>query len=217
MHTKDTYIAHPLRDIILHFDRSVQAPAFETEALEYYVEMHDRTWATLQRVRQARIAAMPYILEIDDLEFLYNEAFSKFDHLKVMIPENPEKPRIREQLRTAIARIEEKADDLVPRLIHELRAWYDYYEDYIVEEERWLEEDAFPRFDKVFADYESCSVDMMALDTDLDDFKGTLGFLRSQQYKYYDELDGLEERYTELNDKIQDLIRQVSEFDADLV
>src|SRR5690606_17130924 len=36
---------HPLKNIVLDFDLDIAPPPFEQEALRYYYEAHDKTWA----------------------------------------------------------------------------------------------------------------------------------------------------------------------------
>lgn len=202
--------------MILRFDTSKTVTQFEALALEYFKELHDRTLVLQKRIKQGRRKAFPFSLRIEEVEELLKTARQKFRHLEVMIPENPEKETVKTQLKSLLAIIEKCLDMFVGELIDETQSFYDY-DDHVVEYDRWMHETAFPQFDQIFKRYEECSVDMVSFDRDLDDFKGVLGAIKRQEAKYYDTMNELIERYSDLNGNISDLFKQVEAFDPSLI
>lgn len=202
--------------MILRFDISKTAPRFETLALEYFKELHDRTLVLQKRIKQGRRKAFPFSLRIEEVEELLKAAREKFRHLEMMIPENPERETVRTQLKSLLTTIEKCLGMFVGELIDETQSFYDY-DDHVVEYDRWMHETAFPQFDQIFKRYEECSVDMVSFDRDLDDFKGVLGAIKRQEAKYYDTMNDLIERYSDLNSDIGDLFKRVEAFDPALI
>ncbi|SFS33468.1 hypothetical protein [Sphingobacterium wenxiniae] len=207
---------HPLRTIILRFDPAKEAPEFETLALESFRELHDRMWEIQQRIQQGRRRAFPFTLLIEDAEELFRQAKDKFKHLKVMIPENPEKETVWAQLKDLLSKINEHLLGFIDELINETEAFY-AYDDYIFEYDQWMNDVAFPQFDEVFKRYEECAVDMVSFDRDLDDFKGVLSAVKRQESKYYDMMNEAIEHYSELNEEMANLFEEVEDFDPELL
>lgn len=106
--------------------------------------------------------------------------------------------------------------DFVPDLIDQAADFYEY-DAFTIEEDAWLSDIAFKQFNAIFEDYKSCKVDMVSFDTDLDDFKGVLGHLRKREGKYYETMNALIDRYTDLNEKIDTLYDRISEYDDNLL
>jgi len=215
MHIENTSTPHPLRTILLRFDRSVTPPAFETQALALFHELHDRTWAMLQRIKKGRAPIASFTFSVEEVEELFKEAQHKFRHLEMMIPTNPLKDTVRTQLRDLLVRIYTTLGDFVPELSKATLGFWEY-DDYMFQEDEWRHEIAFPEFDKIFKNYKSCSVDMVFFDRDLDDFKGALGAVKRQEKKYYEEMNKLVDWYSDLNDNIDLFLEQVDKFDNTL-
>lgn len=215
-HIEDTSTDHPLRTITLRFDRSITPPAFETEALSLYQELHDRTYADKQRVQTARKTVAFFELEIEKVEELFDDAKYKFDHLKVMSPNNPLLDTVHKQLKIKLSMIEEVLESFVPELVNATSAYFEY-DEHSFEQDQWRNEVAFPAFDQVFAHYQSCSIDMVFFDRDLDDYKGSLSFFKRQESKYYDTMNDLIERYSDINTEIDNFFSQIKDFDPDLL
>jgi len=211
-----TTTAHPLRTITLRYDRSKTAPTFETLALQYYQEIHDRTWEILQRIQQARKLVPGFRYQVEELGELLNQATHKFDHLKRMIPTNPLRDTVRGQLKALLSGIEGFMDQLVPELVNATKEFHNY-DDYILQQEQWMEDIAFPQFHEIFTNYQDCSVDMVLFDLDLDDFRGALAFVKKQEGRYYAEMNALIDDYSDLNDHIGRLFEQVEESDRELL
>lgn len=207
---------HRLRTIILEFDKSKEAPEFETQALNTYYEMHDRVWEQMERLRVAREKIPTLEFRLEGVEDLYEEAIGKLDHLLVMVPENPERPRVTMQLKMFTEELNSILCDFVPELIDQAADFYEY-DAFTIEEDVWLSDVAFKQFNAVFDDYKSCKVDMVSFDRDLDDFKGVLGHIRKREGKYYETMNGLIDTYDELNNKIDVLHDRISEFDDNLL
>lgn len=207
---------HQLRTIILQFDAGKEAPEFETRALTTYYEMHDRVWQWMERVRIAREKIPALEFRLEQIEDLCEEATWKLEHLLVMIPENPERPRVTMQLKMFAEELNRLLCDFVPDLIDQAADFYQY-DTFTVEEDAWLSDVAFKQFDTVFDDYENCKVDMVSFDRDLDDFKGVLGHLRKREGKYYETMHALIDRYSDLNEKKDTLYDRVHEFDENLL
>lgn len=214
--TETTTTAHGLRTIILRFDPAKKAPEFETLALAYFRELHDRALQNQQRVRQGRKQAFRFTLWFEDAEELFKEARDKFRHLEIMLPENPERDTVREQLKALLSDINDHLDGSIRELIDETTAFYDY-DDHLLQYDQWMHEVAFPQFDQVFKRYEECSVDMVSFDRDLNDFKGVLAAITRQEAKYYESMNELIENYSDLNLEISDLFDQVEALDPTLV
>jgi len=213
MHIENTSTPHPLRTILLRFDRSVTPPAFETQALALFHELHDRTWTMLQRIKKGRAPIASFRFSVEEVEELFEEAQQKFRHLEVMIPENPHKETVRTQLRNLLVRIDDTLRSFVPELSKATLDFWEY-DDYMFQEDEWLHEIALPEFDKIFKDYKSCSVDMTFFDRDLDDLKGVLSFVKRQEKKYYEEMNQLVDWYSDLNYNIDTFFEQVDKFDS---
>ena len=207
---------HPLRTIILRYDREKTAPAFETLALQYYHEIHDRTFDIKQRVQEGRKYIPNINFKIEELEDLYREACRKFDHLKVMYTTNPNKETVRGQLKTLLEAMHILMDEFVPDMIDQVNQFFGY-DDYIFDQEAWMNEVAFPQFHKIFAGYQECSVDMVFFDRDLEDFKCALASVKKMEAKYMEEANQLVDTYSDLNDKIDVFFEQVAEFDETLL
>lgn len=202
--------------MFLRFDRTKTPPEFETRALEYFRELHDRTLELQERIEAGRHRAFAFTLLAEKAEELFKQAKAKFAHLQMMIPEHPEKPTVREQLRELLADISGVLDGFVQELIDETEAFYEY-DDLSVKYDQWLHNVAFPQFDLIFKRYPECSVDMVSFDRDLDDFKGVLGAVRRQEAKYYDTMNELIEHYSEVNIDMSDLFKQIEDFDPTLL
>lgn len=217
MHTTETITtAHSLRTIILRVDPSKTAPTFETQALDCFRELHDRTLQLQQHIKDGRNKAFHFSLQIEEVEELFKQAKWKFNHLEMMIPENPEKETVRGQLKALLSDIDGCLEGFVQKLVDETMAFYDY-DDRMFQFDQWMNNVAFPQFDEVFNRYEECKVDMVSFDRDLDDFKGVLSAVKRQEAKYYDVMNELIEHYSELNLEISDFFYQVESFDAKLV
>ena len=207
---------HLLRKITLRFDRGIVPPEFETVALQYYQEIHDRTYAIKERVQSARRLIPGFNFQIEELEELFREARKKFDHLQVMLPTNPVKEWVRNQLNELLIKITTLCDDFVPEMIETVEEYFGY-EDFIFEHDQWMNEVAFPQFRKIIQFYEDCSVDMVVFDEDLDDFRGTLSFVKRLESKYYEEMDQLIELFGDLNYDLDGFFNKVEEFDSTLI
>ncbi len=208
--------SHPLRTITLRYDRSKTAPAFEILALQYFQEIHDRTWETKQRVNQARLKIPAFNIQVEELEALLKEAKAKFKHLQIAYDTNPYKSTIRVQLKKLLADIHTFMEQFVPEMVTLTKDYYDY-DDYIFAQDKWREETAHPQFHKIFEHYQDCSVDMVFFDADLDDFRHVFGFVKQQEGKYYEEMNALIDGYTELNEQLQDFFDAVDKFDEELM
>lgn len=208
---KEIITQHPLRTIILEFDESKTAPEFESRALKTYYELHDRTWAKMERIRTAREKIPMLILGIERAEDLYEQTKQKLEHLQVMIPKNPERPRITKQLKMYLEELDEYLDAFVPDLIKEINDFYEYH-DYAREEEKWWIEIANKQLREIFEDYESCSVGLVSIDRDLDDLKGSFGHIRRREGKYYEDMNALIDRYDALNEKLDGLYDRIDEY-----
>lgn len=207
---------HPLRTIILRYNKSIAAPAFETAALAHYFEIHDRVLEIRQRIQGARSEIAPFEYHMEEIQELLEQAQEKFRHLEMMLPRHPEKSTVRTQLKTFLTAIDKALDDFVPELVGATADYYDY-DDYIFQQEEWIQKVAFPQFDQIFKNYKDCSVDMVSFDRDLEDFKMALGFVKRQETKYYETMDRLIDSYSELNTEIGDLFSQVESFDNKLL
>jgi|SRR5690606_25241657 len=208
--------SHPLRTITLRYDRSKPATAFETLALQYFQEMHDRTWEIKQRINTARLQITGFRIQVEELEALLNNAKAKFSHLQTAYETNPYKPTIRLQLKRMLAEINTFMDDFVPELVTLTEDYYDY-DDYTFAQDKWREETAHPQFHQIFEHYQDCSVDMVFFDADLDDFRGVLSFVKKQEGKYYDEMNALIDDYSDLNEQLADFFEAVEKFDEKLI
>lgn len=206
---------HPLRTIILEFDEDKVAPEFETMALDTYYEMHDRVWHWIERLRVAREKVPALEFRLEHVEDMYEEARQKLEHLLVMIPTNPERPRVTMQLKMFTEELDRLLGEFVPDLIDQSATFYEY-DTFSIEEDAWLDDVAFKKFNAIFDDYESCKVDMVSFDRDLDDFKGSLGHIRKREGKYYDTMNRLIDSYTDLDEKIDSLYNRINEYDDSL-
>ncbi|WP_257668669.1 hypothetical protein [Parapedobacter tibetensis] len=209
-------ISHPLRTIFLRFDESKTAPGFETEALGHYHEIHDRLYEIRQRINGRRKLIAPFVMQVEAVADLLEHAKLKFDHLEMMIPENPEKETVRTQLKTLMADIDAVLDGFVPALSDAATDFFDY-DDYSYAHDQWMMDTAFPLFDRISAQYESCSVDLVSFDRDLNDFKTVLAFVKKQEGRYLDAMNGLIETYSDLNYEIDLFFSKVADFDDNLV
>ncbi len=208
-------ITHPLRSITLRYDHAVSAPAFETQALACYREMHDRTWDIKQRVNAARLKIPPIQIQIEELTAVFEEAKAKFKHLQTAYDTNPYKDTIRMQLKQLVEAINSLLDGFLGDLIALTEAFYDYDEQ-MVEADRWLYEVAFPQFNQIIQNYKDCSVDMVFFDEDLDDFKGVRSFVKKQEERYYEGMNALIGTYSDLNEAIEHFFDEIEAFDETL-
>lgn len=216
MNMETTTTAHPLRTMTLRFDRSKTAPEFETLALRYYHEIHDRAHQLLQRIQQGRTLVPGFRNRMETLEWLFEQATYKFNHLKKMIPSNPLLDTVRSQLNALLAEMDDVMAELVPELIDETGVFFNYEEDSVAADD-WMNNTAFPQFQQVISNWEVCSVDLVFFDLDLEDFKYALAFVRKQEGHYFDEMNTLIEDYTDLSHNVELLFSDVSDFDETLV
>ncbi|HLT88964.1 MAG TPA: hypothetical protein VKZ57_15345 [Sphingobacterium sp.] len=207
---------HPLRTITLRYDRSKTATEFETLALRYFQEMHDRTWEIKQRINNARLQIPAFKIQVEELAALLEEAKGKFTHLEMAYDTNPYKTTIRIQLKKLLVDINTFLGSFVPKLVTLTEDYYDY-DDYTIAEDKWRTETAHPQFHKIFAHYQDCSVDMVFFDADLDDFRGVLSFIKKQEGKYVEEMNELIDGYTDLNEQLADFFEAVERFDEGLI
>lgn len=207
---------HALRTIILRFDESKAAPEWETTALKIYQEMHDRTAQLAERLRVAREKIPELCFRKETIEEVLQDAKDKFEHLKVMIPENPERPRVTMQLKMFLDTLDELMADFIPDLIDHTMDFYDY-DEYTIKEDEWLSEVAFNAFNPIIDRYKECAVDMVSFDRDLDDFKGVLGHIRKREGKYYDQTNELSDSYTDFNEAVGNLHEQIDAFDDSIL
>ncbi len=207
---------HALRTITLRYNRKVTAPAFETSTLKYYQEIHDRTFEIKQRVQQARRKIPEFSFRIEELEVLYKEALRKFEHLKVMFPTNPSKDLVRGQLKKLLDEMSALTDIFLGPMIDEVLLFFGY-DDYLFEQEQWMDNVAFPKFSELVSRYQECSVDLVSFDNDLEDFKYSLGYVKDEEKKYIDEMSQLFGNYSDLNDNMEHLYRQIEAFDETLL
>ncbi len=198
------------------YDRSKEAPAFETAILQCYNEIHDRAWDLLQRVRRGRKLVPGIQFRIEGVEHLFDLAKYKFDHLKRMIPTNPVRDTVYGQLKSLIANINDELNQLVPELIDETGVFLDY-EKHSMEQDQWMEDIAFPQFSQIISNHEDCSVDMVFFDLDLEDFRYALGFVKNQEGLYLDEMGAVVDDYTVFNEKIEQFFEQLADFDEQLL
>ena len=210
METKTT--AHPLRTITLQFDRSKVAPTFETDLLQCYHDVHDRTWERLQRTQRGRQPIPGYRYRIEGIERLFNLATYRFNRLKKMIPANPLRETVYTQLKELLHELDETLNELIPPLIEETNRFMDD-EDYFIEQDEWLEENAFPKFHEIFPAHETCSVDIVFFDLDLEGFRYELDFVKKQEALYLKEMGSLVDDFTDLTDEVEHLLSDASEFD----
>ena len=208
---KETITQHPLRTIILEFDESRTAPEFESRALETYHELHDRTWTHMERLRTAREKIPMLVWGIERIEDMYEETKQKLEHLQVMIPGNPERPRITKQLKMYAEELDRFLETFVPDLIKQAHDFYEYH-DYSIEEEKWWSEIAYKQLGEIFKEYERCSVSIPSLDRDLEDLKGSFGHIRKHEEKYYKAMNEVIDSYDELNEKIDGLYDRIEEY-----
>lgn len=206
--------SHPLRTITLRYDRSKPATESETLALQYFQEIHDRTWEIKQRINGARLQIPAFRIQIEELEALLQDAKATFDHLSHAYDTNPYKPTIRVQLKQTLAEIHTFMDRFVPELVTLTEAYYEY-DDYIFAQDKWMEETAFPQFRTIFQNYDHCSVDLVFFDEDLDNFKRALGLVKKQEGRYYEEMNVLIDGYTDLNEQLGDFFEAVDKFDGE--
>ncbi|MFB2120753.1 hypothetical protein [Parapedobacter sp. 2B3] len=207
---------HPLRTITLRYDRTKEAPEFETETLQCYHEIHDRAWERLQRAQRGRKLVPGFRYRIEAIERLFDLATHKFDHLKVMIPSNPLRDTVYSQLKALLAQLDGNLNVLVPELIDETKVFIDY-EDYCMAQDEWMDENAFPRFHETVARHADCSVDIVFFDHDLEDFRHELAFVKKQEILYLDEMGALTDDFTELAYNVECLIEQAADFDEKLL
>ena len=214
METKTT--AHPLRTITLQFDRSKVAPKFETDLLQCYHDVHDRTWERLQRTQRGRQPIPGYRYRIEGIERLFNLATYRFNRLKKMIPANPVRETVYTQLKGLLHELDEALNELIPPLIEETNRFMDD-EDYFIEQDEWLEENAFPKFHEIFPAHEAYSMDIVFFDLDLEGFRHELDFVKKQEALYLKEMGSLVDDFTDLTDQVEHLLSDASEFDLTLL
>lgn len=213
---KESITDHGLRRIILLVDEDKIAPEFEKKAMELYFEMHDRVLRREERMRIAR-EKIPHLgFQFERVEELYEDSRQKLEHLLVMVPENPERPRVRMQLRAFTQDLDRLLCKYIPDLIDQAADFYDY-DNYTIEEDTWMTEIAFKAFGAVFDDYKRCAVDMVSFDRDFDDFKGVLGHIRKREGRYYDMMNECIDTFTDMNEKIDTLYDRIGEFDDTLL
>lgn len=210
------FTPHPLRTIILRYDRTVTAPSFETLTLQHYQDIHDRTQQLKERVQKARQNIPAFLFQMERLGERYREARRKFDHLKDMYPTNSNKDIVRDQLKTGLAELSEDMNELADPLIDEVYLFYEH-DDYVIEQDGWMDEIAFPQFSNLIGRYKECSIDVSSFDRDLEDFRHTLAFVKEQEGKYLDAMNKLIEDYSDLNNAVDRLFIEIEEYDITLL
>ena len=200
----------------LRFDRTKEAPELETEALQHYRELHDRTHGLRERIRHGRSLVPGFRTQIEELDWLYEQTAHQFNLLQQMDPANPLRDIVSGQLKSLLTETDRLMEELAPELIEETRLFFDYEEDTRALDD-WMEQVAFPKVEAVFPNWKRCSIDIVLFDHDLEGFKHLLAFVRKLEGYYFDEMNELIDDYTDLSNEIDQLFHKVEDFDAELL
>lgn len=207
---------HPLRTMILRYDRNKPVPEFERDALQSYREIHDRVWEIKQRINEARRKIPAFKILIEELDALFQEAKSKFKHLQIAEDTNPYKSTLRLQLMKLLQDMDDMIRKDLPPFLKETAAYFDY-DAYGYAHDQWMNEVAFPQFRGLIQNYQDCSVDLVFFDADLEDFHKVLHFVKQQEGKYFEEMDDVVDGFTEVNDALDDFFEEIEKFDEALM
>lgn len=216
--------AHPLREIILDFDLSKQAPDFEVEALDAYYTMHDQTWETKQNLFEHKDRLFDLDIQITELEYLLLPLEQKIIFLEMALkltkgvelpPMNKlEFPVSEGSFSIDVGQFFEEVEQhceamaaLHPSLLAEW-TWLDKWADFIYEHEDWCIPDKSDLIHQVFRRYEEVSVDIVSLDRDQQEFFGAHGEVRKLQNEYFEYGDQIFGMYNRVKERAEKAYRR---------
>jgi hypothetical protein len=215
---------HPLRTIILDFDLSKTPPDFETEALQAYYGMHDKTWETRQNLlfRKDRLDELEVQINETEYSLLPIEQQLEFLEAGLQLTEPAELPLIEgsfsidvgDFLRGVIehhGRMHAVHRDLVTEW-----TWYNDWVNFIYDHEDWCDEKASKQIHEVFCRYKEVSIDIVSLDKDRDEFFGAHGEVRQLQEEYFEKAEQILEFYSQVSERAEQIYQRAEIIDQHL-
>lgn len=209
---------HPLRDIVLDFDDTIEPPEFERRALSMYYEAHDKTW-DLQRHAAEQLAKINSGSEkVDDLLLrkLGIEQELHFLEESLGIKEYDEDIVIDEEITIDVTGLFERTqkhhDDLneVYSLVDGLTKEYNEDIDNIFEDDYLIDPKYFDVLYELYQRYDEVSVHTVSLDDDHQTFLGAYQKVEKTFFDYLDMAGQLFDRYADLVYGSDDLYRRVN-------
>lgn len=198
---KEVVKDHPLRPIILRFDRDKPQLEFETKGLSAHYLMHDLTWEAQQKLKKlneqlgeidVKIAELEYyLLPIEqDLDIL--EVFLKIKGPSVLPLNNyDEEIEINidvSELFSSITDHNQQLRDLHSEVSTAYAAYEQHY-DMIYEIESWIDEQLWKDVHQIYVNYLDAKVDIVSLDRDQEEFREVLSDVFDYQDRYYGYFD----------------------------
>ena len=210
---KEIVKEHPLRPIILQFDFSKPQMEFEKKGLEAHYLMHDLTWNMLQQLREHSHAAEEINAEIAELEYMLLPIEHDLNMLENFLGIRPDAaPPFDEKAQKATVEIDvlafyDRVNEHNSRLreLHDKTCreieWSNKHFDMIYEKESWIEESLWKDVHQIYRNYLEAQVDIVTLDRDQEEFRGTLAEVYDYQDMYNDFGTTVFESYTALQER----------------
>lgn len=207
---------HPLRTIILNFDRAKEVADFEVKALAAYYEMHDETWEAKQKLLEHKDKLFELDIQLTELEYLLLPIEQQLDFLEVgfKLDEGVELPMFDESFTIDIGDfiaevIQHNASmmELYDTLLVEWK-WFDSWAEFIYAQEDWCTAGQDDLIHEVFRHYEEVSVDIVSLDKDQQAFFGAHGEVRKLQDDYFDYADQIFAMYGRIKGRGEEAYRR---------
>lgn len=208
---KEIVKEHPLRPIILRFDLKKPVLDFEKKGLHAHYLMHDLTWDMLQQFKAHNSALEEIDIEISELEYLLLPIEQELDIMEVFLQiKDPSVLPFDEKDGEAEITINigdffqgvvyhnQRLQDMHASVDSE-HGWFKAHFDMIYEKESWIDTQLWDDIHQIYRNYLQAQVDIVTLDRDQEEFKGSLAEVFDYQDIYMDYGDSVFAAYNELH------------------
>ncbi len=215
---------HPLRTIVLEYDRGITPPDFEKSALDSYFHMHDEVWRlktmredyeprlerAIAQIAELRTDLYPIEQEIDVLELVTglreDNPMPGFDgSISLKLDSFREATRKHNDALMALY-------EGINRVTEEHNAFLKEFDAF----EAWFEAFADGPLHELYQRWEELSVDTVSLDNDHQNFLGDWAPTIEAERDYFERASDAFEAYAELVDAANALYRRAETVDAAL-
>ncbi|MBE8723077.1 hypothetical protein [Sphingobacterium pedocola] len=217
---KEIVKEHPLRPIILRVDLQKPLLDFEKKGLEAHYLMHDQTWDMLQQLKAHYQALEQLDFEIAELDYLLLPIEQDLDILEVFLKikdpsvlpfddkdDNAEINIDLGEFYKGVAYHNQRLQDMHEDLESEYD-WFIKHFDMIYEKESWIDEQLWDDIHQVYRNYLDAQVDIVTLDRDQEEFKGTLSEVHDYQDRYREYGESIFAAYNELHKRSEETYRR---------
>ncbi|NGM62125.1 hypothetical protein G5B30_09385 [Sphingobacterium sp. SGG-5] len=210
---KEIVNEHPLRPIILQFEFDKPQMEFEKKGLDAHYLMHDLTWDMLQQLKAHNQALEEVDLGIAELDYMLLPLEQDLDILEVFLQiqdpsvlpfdEKDGEGEINIDLGSfyeSVRQHNKKLQELHAEMLRE-NQWFEQHFDMIYEKESWIDSDLWNDIHQIYRNYLQAQVDIVTLDRDQEEFRGTLSEVFDYQDGYREYGEAIFEAYTRLHER----------------